>query len=378
VKDLNKLPPLQQQMYLCAQRGADWLRRANRTDGKFVYGHVPALKASLEGDQFLRQAGAAFTLARAAQFLGDERYAVVARQAVLTLLLETAQDPADPQVRSTTLPPLLVNRLGAAGQLVMAINELSSPNEDLLESSEQLCRFIRSQQGPDGSLNLTTPGDAGVAAEPDGIHHHPGAALYGLMLSQRHRPAAWKTDVVRKAMAYYRPWWQQNKNLSFVTWQSAAYAEAFLKTQESPFAEFVFEMAEWVGKSQYTQLDPKHPLWTGGFMEWPDGKPSTSVPPLPPQVLSAAYAGALSEACRLAKQAGDLPRYQRFRESLERALQFVTTLQYTDANTQHFSEWYRPTLLGAFHVSHQDGNIRIDYTQHAVSVLVQYLMDVVD
>jgi hypothetical protein len=113
-------------------------------------------------------------------------------------------------------------------------------------------------------------------------------------------------------------------------------------------------------------------------MEWREGKPSTTAPPLPPQVLSGAYAGALAEACRLAKQSGDLPRYQRYREALERALQFLTSLQYTDANTQHFADWYRPTLLGAFHVSHQDGNIRIDYTQYAVSVLVQYLTDVIE
>ena len=53
-------------------------------------------------------------------------------------------------------------------------------------------------------------------------------------------------------------------------------------------------------------------------------------------------------------------------------MQFLTTLQYTDANTQHFADWYRPRLVGGFHASHQDGNLRIDYTQHAVSALVQY------
>jgi hypothetical protein len=336
------------------------------------------LKASLEADSFLRQAGAVFALARAARFLGDERYAVVARQAVLTLLLETAQDAADPQVRSTTLPSLIVNRLGAAGLLVMAVNELPSPGEDLLEQSEQLCGFIRKQQQSDGSLRYDETGKLEVTADPEGICHHPGAALYGLLLSERHRPASWKNDVARKALAYYRPWWQQNKNLHFVTWQSAACAEAFLRTQEQPYAAFVFEMADWLGQSQYVQLDPKHPLWTGGFKEWPDGKSATTAPPAGPQVSSAAYANALAEGCRLAKQTGDVARYQRLREALERTLQFVTTLQYTDANTQHFADWYRPTLLGAFHTSHQDGNVRIDYTEHAVVVLVQYLTHVAD
>src|SRR5438105_8215053 len=93
--DFSKLPPLQQQMYLSAQRGADWLCRANQSDGRFIHGYLPALRAPLEGDHYLRQAGAAFALARVARFLTQERYAAVARQAVLTLLLETATDPND-------------------------------------------------------------------------------------------------------------------------------------------------------------------------------------------------------------------------------------------------------------------------------------------
>ena len=65
-RDLNKLSPLQQQMYLAAQRGADWLRTRNRPDGRFDYGYLPARQDPLEGDHYLRQAGAAFALARAA------------------------------------------------------------------------------------------------------------------------------------------------------------------------------------------------------------------------------------------------------------------------------------------------------------------------
>jgi hypothetical protein len=128
-------------------------------------------------------------------------------------------------------------------------------------------------------------------------------------------------------------------------------------------------MNDWLCGLQYIQLDPRNPIWSGGFMDWVDGRPAV----VEPHVSSAAYAESLAEACRVARQAGDPPRYQRYREALERCLQFVTTLQYTDANTQHFADWYRPVLLGGFHASHQDGNLRIDYTQHAVCALVQYL-----
>src|SRR5215471_18652576 len=45
-RQFSKLPPLQQQMYLSAQRGADWLCRTNQADGRFVNGYLPALRAS--------------------------------------------------------------------------------------------------------------------------------------------------------------------------------------------------------------------------------------------------------------------------------------------------------------------------------------------
>ena len=77
----------------------------------------------------------------------------------------------------------------------------------------------------------------------------------------------------------------------------------------------------------------------------------------------------------MARAGTDPARHQRYTEVLHRGLQFLVRLQYTDANIQHFEEWYRPRLAGGFHASTQDGNLRIDYAQHAVSALAMYLED---
>jgi hypothetical protein len=124
--NLARYTPLQKQMYLSVQRGGDWLFRANRADGRFDPGYLPALASVMEGEHYLRQAGAAFALARAARFTGDERHAARARQAILTLLGDTTLDPTDPVVRHTTLPGTVVNRLASAGLLILAIR-LPSP-----------------------------------------------------------------------------------------------------------------------------------------------------------------------------------------------------------------------------------------------------------
>jgi hypothetical protein len=374
-RDLSKRSPLQRQLELSAQRGADWLFRHNRPDGRFIHGFIPALQLVLDGDHYLRQVGAVGALAQAARFSGFERYSARARQAMLTLLLDTAPDSQDPRVRHTSWPSVVVNRLGAAGLLVWAINELPAPGDDLLEESEQLCAFIAKQQRPDGSLNYSDDANAQVRTQdPDGINHYTGQALYGLMRSQQYRPAPWKTEVIRKALAFYRPSWKTHPSAGMVSGHVAAYAEALAVTKEKVFADCVFEMTDWLCELQYVRFDAQHPLWTGGFMTYENGKPAQTEP----DISSASYAEALAEGVRTARQLGDLQRYQKYTGALKSCLQFITSLQYTEANTTHFADWYRQHLLGGFHSSHQDGTLRIDYNQHAVSALIQAMLFMTD
>jgi hypothetical protein len=371
-----ELSPLAQQMHLSAQWGIAWLSRMNGINGRFLPGYLPALQTPVSGDHYLRQAGAAYALARGARFTHDKRHEARAEQTILVLLEDTTVPSGDRTVRYTTLPPGVVNRLGAAGMLVLAINELPHPKKDLLDLSEQLCAYIRKQARPDGSLRCQETGGGEGSTDkqesPDSeadVQRYPGLALAGLMRSQRHRPAAWKTELVSKALPYYQSWWRKHKNPVSILWQTTACTEAFLSTKEPAFAQFVLEMNDWLCDLQYDRLEPQSMLWYGGFKSWQQGRIIAS----PPDVHGAAYAESLAEAYRVAQVTGDRARGKHYRDSLERSLQFLVTLQYTEANTQHFSDWYRPRLLGAFHASHQDGTLRVDYTTHAVCALTGYL-----
>jgi hypothetical protein len=370
-RDLSRLSDLQKQMMLSARRGGEWLYRMNEVRGRFVYGYVPALRVPLDGDHFLCQAGATFALARAARSTHEDRYAVRAAQAVLALLDDTATDKGDPQIRYTSLPPAAINRLGAAGLLTLAAHELPAPQADLLDKTEQLCNYIRRQARPDGSLACSEAGEDGKfpADDAEAVLTNPGMALYGLVRSSKLRPAPWKLEMARKAVAYYRTWWKTHKDPAFVPWQTAAAAELYALTKDSSCAEFVKEMNDFLCTLQYDQIDPKRQLWYGGFMGWSEGRPAETAP----RVECANYAESLAAACRVARELGDVARYERYTAAFDRCFQFLVTLQYTDANTDHFAPWYRERMIGGFHASHQDGNLRIDYTQHAVSAIVQYL-----
>jgi hypothetical protein len=368
--DFSKLGEFQKEMLVSCQRGAEWLYRVNGIKGRFLPGYVPALNLPMDDDRYLRQVGAAFALARAGRFLGPEHYAARATQAILTFLDDTVVDAGDVKCRHTSLPSPILNRLGAAALLVLAINELPAPQKDLLDKSEQLCNWIRRQARADGSLRCRDDGDDRAESDDaDSVAEYPGLALYALLRSQKHRPADWKMELVRKAAGYYRAWWKNHRSLEFVPWQTAAYAEAFVQSKDAGFAQFVYEMNDWLCTLQYDHLEPRRLVWYGGFMRWADGKPVDA----PPTIASALYAQSIADARRVTRASGDPARYQRYTEVLHRALQFVVRLQYTEANTQHFEEWYRRGLVGGFHASPRDGDLRLDYAQHALSALATYL-----
>ena len=377
-RDLAKFTIQQRLFYLSGQRAMDWLERANKPDGRFIAGFVPDLRVPMEGDSYIRQAGAALALAQAARFYKDERSAAIAKQALLTLLLETSVDPKNPCVRN--VPIHQANPLMSAGLILAAIHELPSPAADLLDQGDQLANLLHAQIQADGSLNVARVGDeaaAGPVAESrhaEAMQHLTGPALYGIAVSQRRRPAAWKLEALRKACDYYFTYWKQNKNLPMAVWHSEAYTEAYLLTKESCFAAAVFEMNDWLCGLQYQQVDPARASWLGGFQPWIDGKAAASAP----DIGSAGAVLSVAAACRLARATGDVQHYRRYRQALESGLLFLTTLQYSEANTQHFADWYRPALIGAFHASAQDGNLRLDYNQNALAALVQYLEHVAE
>jgi hypothetical protein len=374
-RDISKLPEAAQPIGFSAERGMDWLKRALKPDGRFVYGFQPSLRVQLDGDNFASQAGAAFALARAARYYRDDGGTVKAREAILALLMETITDPPTDKgapIRFTAAPPTAVNRLSSHGLLVSAIHELDSPEKckDLLDQADQLCNYLRQQQRPDGSLFVlsgTTPLKSG-SDEIDA--EHAGWALQGIIRSYKQRPAEWKLDMLRKAHGHYYPHWRQNKNLGTVFSHTPAYAAAYLATKDDAFKEAVYAMNDWLVALQYRDdFDAARKHWAGGFPRVRGGKTEL----VAPDIQSALPAESLAEACRVAKHAGDLAKLKEYEGALVRNLYFLMSLQYTADKTRHFVDPFRPSVLGAFHASHQDGNIRIDYTQHALCAMVQYL-----
>ena len=375
-RNYAELPDATREMVFATLRGMEWLSRdgsqsvipIHQPNGRFVAGINPALGKPADGDDLIRQSMGAFALARAARLTGDEKYAVRAAQTILSLLAEAPKDPANPAMRKPVQPSAYCNRVGSAAHLALAIYELPEAAPELVQSGEELCQYLRTCLQPDGSVRCTEPGAPADAAAAG----HAASALAALALGQRAVPAKWKQEALAQGLAYYRKQFRAAPDPHIIPWMTAAAAETYIQTKDAAAAEFVFEMADWLRKLQYDGADRPRAAWRGGFPTVTDGKVSQT----PPTIETASYAMALADGCRMIRQMDrpDTGRYDRYRVALAAALQFVTTLQYGEENTQHFAAHFRPALVGAFHPSGADGNLRTDHTAAAVAALSQFLI----
>ncbi len=371
-RDFSKLTPESRDIYLSAQRAATWLRLANRPDGRFVFGFLPALRVPMEGDSLLAQGGATQSLIRAAKFFEDQASLATARQALLAILEETEVHPQDSRIRYPNRVTSPIDRLAGAGIILSAIHELPEPSEQLFAQADQIANGIRISQQADGSLIPFGAAEASVS--PEALAIGAGLALQGIIEGHSQKPAAWRIEFVRKAHTYYESQWRKQKSLPLAINHTPAYAKAYLACKDSAYADTVFAMNDWIVTLQYHNSNALASHWAGGFQSWIDGK----LVGCAPDIHSAKVAESLAWACQIARAAGDRERLQTYSLSLHNSLLFLTRLQYTDARASHFVEAFRPAVVGGFHASHQDGNLRVDHTQHALNAMLHYLDRVID
>jgi len=233
-----------------------------------------------------------------------------------------------------------------------------------------LAQYIRTTQQAEGRFQTQASGvqQAASNTEQDTMTLLcQGFAIEGLALSQTYSPAPWKTESLQKAVRAY----QQQMPLVVAPDFITGLAETYFRTKDAASAAAVFNMADALCNVQQ-QPEPGKVAWVGGFMTT-STKPAT-LPPLSGE--SARCVTALCDAYRVAKQAGDTARAEKYRQCATLGVQYVVSLQYTGNGVEHFAESYQPRVLGAFRTSVGEGVIRLQDTAECVLAVCTYLSDV--
>ena len=352
--------------------GSKWMAESNQPHGRFIYGYLPALRQRMSGDNDLNQAQAALAMAQAARFSGDKKTAARASQAILVLLASTKIDPADANCRVPVQLSFVCNRVGYAATIALAIYELPNASDKDIDDAERLCAFLRKQLRADGSVHYTDGAtDVSTRTDPAGVNEYPGVALHALARSNRVRPAAWKTDAVKRGVVYYRTAFRAKPHPMLAATVTPAATELYLQTKLPDALAAAYEMNDWLCGVQIAATDPRTPQWAGGFREGVNGRTASTSPGAAKTGL---YLHSLACAYQLTRMTADLQREAKYRLAAMDTVRFLCGLQFLEVNTRHFENNFRATMLiGAFHVSPANGNIRIDATARAVTGLLRFL-----
>jgi|GEM_PF-1184711 hypothetical protein len=242
-----------------------------------------------------------------------------------------------------------VHSIAGTAFLLGAMLELEVPGYE--DDMKKMADAIISLQQPDGRL-LTD--FAGQYRDIDQMYY-PGETLLALVRyykKTKYKPAL---EAVEKAYPFYQDFWNKKDNQqgSFVPWQARAYQEAYSVTKDKRYANFVFQLMDWMLKKYKPLGRDAVPGRQGALNTQFAG--------------TGVYSEGLSAAVRLAREVGDKERVERYTKALRGTMGYVLGLQIKDEDTYWIK---RPDkVLGALSMRPDNEELRIDSTYHAISAV---------
>lgn len=351
-RDTLSFPPETTSTLAAVRSGAEWLWRMNQPDGRFAAGLNPSTHTLLPSDDDLTQAISTAALAEAAQFTGDDRLTARATQAVLTLLTRTKPTATAPTYR---MPTTERNPVAVAALLVLAIGYLPGADARITQQAEELTSYLQKQCRTDGSLHVH-PTDDPMSA---------GLALQAIAASNRLRPEVWKSEVLSRAIGFYKDSLREKPDPLRTAALIPGFVDFALTTQtDRATAAILFVWADALCDRQVVSIDPRNPMWLGGFPT-SAGDPSYE---------STIITTAIVHATKLTRHVPDLTRYQRYRQASVSGLAFTQRLQFPESDTpaSHSGSPAR-YLTGGVQVSPKDGTVRADATAYLVRAGLTFL-----
>ncbi len=336
--------------------GGDFLVRMQNEDGSYKYMYYPNENRFDTKNNILRHTGVVYSLLLLYEFSGRPEWLESAK-AGAAFMLENIERIDD------DIAYVYFNRkakLGGAALAVIALAKLETlePTGEYHDVIKDLTDFILFMQEDTGKFTsfyiykdeLTSPKDSQI---------YPGEAMLALVRAYQLLEDDRYLAALDDAVHYYRTVFPVFPTTAFTTWTMTAMSEFYAVRPEEVYAEFAFDMADWLVEQQYME-DATKPEYVGGYR------------PRVPTVAAASRTEGVCDAYILARDLGDEARAAYYEKSMLLASSFLRRLQYTRENTKHLP---RPKIpRGAFFGKLGTSVARIDYTQHCISAMIKTLM----
>jgi hypothetical protein len=340
---------------------ARYIRHRQDPQGLFLYEFLPGRDMYWEDQNWIRQAGTTWTLAYYAGRLGcPDAAAAVGRT------LETFARMARPM---EDLPwASLVDRRGAmfiatpddghalGTTALVCLALIDAPQREQYDELRiALLKGMAAMQRPDGSFRTHFPPSPSFSSQD----YFPGEAL--LALAREYaltRDDRWRR-VCDRALPFYIEYFRRHPPPAFVPWQAQAWSQLAISTRLDRYAEFVFEMSDFIADMQMCGQTALLPIFDGALNVHGTGFAGIS---------TAVYMEGLVDAARTADAVGDEKRAARYRDVLHKAARFVLQLRFKPEEAYYVAS--PSEVIGGMRNTPFDPTLRIDHVQHALAALL--------
>ena len=340
-----------------------WMLRNLSSEGVIPYKYWPSRGACSPADNVIRRFLGSLALARLAE-LRDS--AEIREAALRNLRFNLARYFRNIGDGRGAIVEGAEAKLGAAAIAGLAIMANSAGTEFLDELTRLAAGIASLEDSEHGFRTFFFP------RERDGENwnfYSGEALLFWAEAGRRGLPFAPPLDRCIKTFERCRARHHRRRNPAFVPWHTQACASLYAQTGRRAFADFAFEMNDWLLPMQ--QWDGLPPDMRGRFYD--PRRPEFG----PPHAASTgAYLEGLADAAALARALDDRNRARTYERALERGFRSLRQLQFRDwRDAFYISKPER--VLGALRTEVYDNAVRVDSAAHALlaAVKVQRPMD---
>ncbi|MCP5046710.1 MAG: AMMECR1 domain-containing protein [bacterium] len=344
---------------LYAQLFSDYLISRQREDGALYFRYLPFKDALVERTDLPRMAHGCWVKARAGYQLENSKLQDASIK-LLDYLLTKVEEPKDAGDGNgdgnevwLTGDPNTPSSISEISFILLAICALPEERRaNYREVGETIARNLWTRIDSHGKIHIFK--DNSIKDEPF-QDYSPGQLLLALATACASGFSEVDGTKLDRSFDYYRHRFRYKRNWGQVSWMMQAFSTWWFVTKDPAFADFVFEIGDWVLEHQ----DHKD----GGIFN--DHQADT------PGYTTGLYLEGLGCAMNMAAAMGNAAKAAPLRESCYHGFRFLDRLiiQERDSALLPNPDW----ALGALRPGIHQGDIRTDFVQHTLSALLELM-----
>jgi len=327
---------------------ARYLVKHLRHDGSFHLTYEPFQDSVSEQIDLPRVAHGAWVLARAYKILGGDDLKNAADRVIQFLLNRVSHDGESIWLTNDDE----TSSISELSFLLLALSNLPANDSRRAEIDQMAASLWSCVELPQGRISTHREAKSSSEVFQD---YFPGQALLALAQAAEQIPSRIDEEKLHRSFQYYRHRFRYRRHFGQVSWLMQAFSRWWGVTGDSSFADLVFEIADWLLGYQQEK--------TGAFIN--DHQPDT------PGFTTALYLEGIAAAKNLADSLKDDERFQNYSHSFAQGSSFLDRLI-----IQERDRFILPNLdlaLGGLRQSLHYSAVRIDFVQHSLSAILEFM-----